>query len=292
MTTTLVIDGNNLLMRSVKAMQYSGLASASGIATGPLLAFVNGLSKHVREEKPDRVVVCWDSRQSRWRNEVSDTYKGNRHDAPVDEFKESAFGLAKEFLALANIHQVEIPGAEADDLVAAYWRVWKDARERGDRLVILSSDKDFLQLLDRPGIEQVRLGSADTPTDRWDRGRVFHDLGYEPADAPLVMAIVGDVADNVIGIRGLGPKKAVKALQAAHWQIDELALDDEQKEVVRSNLALVDLRSRHAGIDVAEPPLFEPTSAAHPSLHELLVEFLSKYQMNSIISRLNMGELW
>jgi DNA polymerase-1 len=291
MTTTLLLDGNNALMRSVKAMQYSGLSNRAGAATGPLLAFVNTLSKHCREERPDLIAVAWDSRHHRWRQDVDPEYKIARHDAPEDEFKDSSFALAKEFLSLARIPQYDVPGVEADDVIAAHWRLWRRRSMDGDRLVIVSSDKDFLQLLD-PGVEQVRLGSADTDTDRWDADRVHRDLGYQPRHAPAVMALVGDKIDNVVGVHGVGPKKAVKMLAAVDWDLEALDYDDETKARLRTNLTLVDLRTERHEVVVSPPGAYKPTNPASGLAYEALVEFLTRHQMNSILGRLNRGELW
>jgi DNA polymerase-1 len=281
-------------MRSVKAMQYSGLSSSSGVATGPLLAFINGMSRICREEDPDGLVVCWDSRKARWRNKVSASYKGNRSDAPADEFKESPFGLAKEFLALANIAQNEVDGAEADDLIAAYWQRGPAAPDdvTTGHMTIVSSDKDFLQLL-APRVDQVRLSTADTPTDRWTHRRVLQDRGIPPMHLAKSMAMTGDVSDNVIGLRGIGPKKALKLLEANGWDLEKAVagFPEEDRDRVMTNLDLVDLRVRRDWIGVGPVPVFDPTRVSS-SLSEHLVNFLNRYQMQSVLSRYYLGGLW
>ena len=286
--STLLCDGNNLLMRSVMAMSHAGL-SYDGVATGPLLAFINGLSMHLRQEQPTRAVVCWDSRAHRWREDLDGGYKANRHLVPEEEFKESSFALAKQFLALANIAQTEVPGAEADDVIAAYWRCRQPLH---GTMVILSSDKDFLQLLDER-TEQVRLSSAGASTDRWTAQRVREAYGCGPEHLAKVMAIAGDVSDNVVGVHGIGPKKAVKALAAADWDLDRVEAPRIVAEMgkVRTNLDLVDLRKPRDWISVGDVPAFRPTTPGS-QLHELLVEFLASYHMYRVLGRYNSQELW
>jgi 5'-3' exonuclease len=284
----LLVDGNNVLMRSIMAMAYSGL-SADDAPTGPLLSFINVLGKHVREEQPTHLVVCWDAKGHRWRSDVDEDYKANRGIPPEEEFKRGSFALAKEFLALANIASVEVPEAEADDLIAAYWQGNEDG---GMRTTILSNDKDFLMLLDER-TEQVRVSSGGAPTDRWTAQRVLDDLGCRPEQLPLVMALTGDVSDNVIGVRGIGPKKAVKALVAADWDIDKITVPSifAARDRVLVNIDLVDLRKPRNWIALGAIPEFRPTTVGS-ALHQPLVEFLIQYQMHSVLHRYNERALW
>jgi 5'-3' exonuclease len=284
----LLVDGNNILMRSIMAMTYSGL-SANDTPTGPLLSFINTLTKHVREEQPSHMVVCWDAKGHRWRTDVDEDYKANRGIPPEEEFKRGSFALAKEFLALANIASVEVPEAEADDLIAAYWQ----GAARTDRITILSNDKDFLMLLADGHTEQVRVSSGGAPTDRWTAQRVLDDLGCTPTRLPLVMALTGDTSDNVIGIHGIGPKKAVKALTAANWDLSQITDVRIIAEIQRVylNLDLVDLRKPRDWISVGEIPEFRPTTVAS-ALHPLLVDFLLSYQMQGTLGRYNERNLW
>lgn len=288
MPRALLVDGNNILMRSIMAMTAVGLRSGD-TPTGPLMSFVNTLTRQVREEQPSHLVVCWDSRGHRWRTDVDEDYKANRGLAPEEEFKHGSFTLAKEFLSLANVAQVEVPEAEADDLIAAYWQRNEDG---GMRVVILSNDKDFLQLLD-PWTEQVRVSAGGAPTDRWTDERVVEAMGCQPRQLPLVMALTGDVSDNVIGIKGIGPKKAVKALAAADWDLAKITDERISSELPRvyANLDLVDLRKPRDWITVGPIPEFRPTTPAS-SLHPLFVQFLEGLELQGIIGRYGDRNLW
>lgn len=309
----LLVDGNNLLMRAFFATQRSGMA-ADGIPTGPLLVFVNTLSRHIREEKPAYVAVAWDGGRSTERTALSPEYKANRAASPVEETveglvealqeasfteaKTSSFALAKEFLSLANVYQGVLPGYEADDLIAAWWRGTIDPRPpvSTQPVRILSSDKDFLQLVGRTPMgahtELIRLSSSDTPTDRWTHDRVVEELGYQPANWPLITALTGDKSDNVIGVPGIGPKRALKLLEDWKWDLEAVLGTPkvrEHAEQVRTNLKLVDLRN--GDLVLPRPPRFRPTTP-DDALHEPLTSFLDRYRLSSVSGRYLSGTLW
>lgn len=293
--TALLVDGPNVLVRALKAMERSGL-QADGVPTGALLTFINSVSKHVREERPDRLAICWDGGRSLHRVALDPGYKAHRHTQPeYEEVKTDAFSLVKEFCALAGLHSVERRGYEADDLIAYYWR---QHRPLDDPVVILSSDKDFLQLLVPGQVEQVRVSSASTDTDRWTAQRVEEVYGCPPKALPAVMALMGDVSDGVVGVRGIGPKTAVKLLRPYHWEI-EFALDPhnghprllDHAERIKTNLALVDLRTAPPGLLLPPLPEFQPTQP-DSVLYGHLLSFLSRYQMESVKQRLYSAQLW
>lgn len=298
MQKVLAADGNNLLMRALFATKRAAMM-AHGVPTGPLLVFVNSLAKHVREEQPTRLAVAWDGGGDGERHQLDGDYKANRREAPdaEHELKQSSFALAREFCRHAGIHQVGYPdqGIEADDIIAAWWRGWIWEESRGE-MVILSSDKDFLQLVDCGDVEQIRLSSAGTPTDRWDSGRVQEHYGVPAKAIPAILAIAGDNSDNVVGIHGIGPKKAAKALRAAGLDFERCIQDNWPQDVarLRTNYQLVDLRGgwRHPTAPRPSIPpemrLVGPSHHAWPSLKQ----FLDQYELNTIRDRLEADTLW
>lgn len=289
--TLLLVDANNVAMRSLHAMARTGL-SADGIPTGPLLGFINAVAKHVKEERPRAVAVCWDGGRSERRVALDESYKAHRLAGPpeVEDVKYSVFHMAKEFCTLAGLHHVERTGYEADDLIAHYWRV----RNPGERTVILSSDKDFLQLVGRR-TEQVRLSSSDTATDRWTEERVAYEYGVSPEVLRYVLALAGDVSDNVPGVPRVGVKTAVRILLRHEFDWEAVLADpkvEPHRERVEKNLELVDLRSdRDRGLVLPPVPSFSPT-APGSLLYEPLLSFLTKYQMKGVQSRFFADTLW
>lgn len=292
---TLILDANNLGMRAIHAMSRSGL-TADGVATGPLLVFINCLSRHVKDEKPDRVVACWDSGASEFRLAIDPEYKAHRKAANpgFDDTRRTAFGLMKQWLSLAGVYQVERPGFEADDIIAHYVR--DTMRIVDASAVILSSDKDFLQLLSF-GVRQIRFSSADTPTDEWTAQRVMEEYGVSRRLFTYALALAGDVSDGVPGLPRFGMKTAVKALAKYDNDIDRLLAEHpvaslpEHQERFRKNLALVDLRTPAPGLVLGDIPPWEPTRPGS-ALYEDLLSFLTRYRMDSVKARIYDDTLW
>lgn len=284
----MLVDGNNVLIRAAKAVQYSGM-EADGVATGALHVFASMLSRHVRAERPTHLVVCWDGGRSAFRTAAHPGYKAARRDRGTED-EQAPFGLAKRFLTLAGVQHVERDGWEADDLIAAYWRIIPYSGE----IVILSSDKDLLQLVGSD-TRQVRV-SARPPDDVWDSDRVRAHYGCDPQRLPLVMALTGDPGDGVPGVRGIGPKRAVKRLSEANWVWDGLLATLTEEEAAAARLArrLVDLRDApyaRMGLQVARPPEFSETDPTGPAWRDL-VDFCDQYRLRQIRERLIAGTLW
>ena len=290
--TALLVDASNVIVRSLRAMERTGL-SADGVPTGALHNFVLTVARHICEEQPTHVAVCWDGGRSVKRVALDPGYKAHRLTQPeFEEVKDDTFALAREFCTLAGIFHVGRAGYEADDLIAHYWR---QHRPLDDKLVILSNDKDFLQLLIDDNVEQVRLSSANTPTDRWTAERVRADMGCDPRQLAAVMALMGDASDGVPGVRGMGPKTAVKRLAQWRWNLHEALTLDERlsphKERVLTNLRLVDLRQLDSALHLPPLPEFRPT-APGSALYGELLSYLSRYRMVTIKDRLIAGTLW
>lgn len=292
--TVLVIDANNIAMRAIHAARSGQvrLSNNAGIPTAALLISINMISKYVKEVSPDRVSVCWDGGSFR-RKAIWDGYKANRKSAPDDEQdRDSTFALTKEFLSLANVHHVQVAGFEADDIIAHYWRVLVRMT-----MVILSGDKDLLQLLS-PDCTQIRPGSDD---ETWTVERFVEEQGIEPRYWGHVLALAGDTSDGIDGVPRVGYITASKMLAEYDYNIEKLLTVGHPKldghvDTVRRNLRLVDLRTHGIlgaglGLDLPEPPPFAPTDP-DSALWQGFMDFLERFEMNSVRSRLLDGTLW
>jgi DNA polymerase-1 len=296
--TTLLIDGPNLLMRAVWAMRMTTL-TAGGRITAPTHVFVSSLGKLVREEQPDRLLLCWDGGPSELRTRLSPNYKAKRAQlGDADRRRrEDSFALVGEFCELAGVPQLQVAGMEADDLIAAAWQ-HLTPRDEDDAIVIVSSDKDMTQMLgpNPHGMptEQIRLGSRDTDTDRWTAQTLLDHKGWEPAQVPLIMALMGDPVDGVAGVPGIGAKKAYKLLEAHGWALD--AVVDTLRTAYGSEIAdrvwidhqLVDLR--HVELPVVVPD-FAPVTRDDVTWDALLA-FLDRYALEQIRDRITSSLLW
>lgn len=280
----LLVDANNLFMRAWHATQHEAM-TADGESTAALVVFTNTLLRHIREEKPDRVVVCWDGGKSTYRLRLLRSYKGTRSKASsLRTSRERA--LIKEFLSLAGVFHTERPGVEADDLIAKYWH---DADED---VLVVSEDKDFLQLAG----PTRRYGTCEilrSTGERWTADMVKEKTGAWPLELPSVMALTGDTSDNVVGVPGIGPVRAVQLLEEAGWDLE--AIEDprvrEMLPQVRLNRVLVNLRLPLPGLELATPPVFTPTTR-DGALFDGLLEFLERYQLKGLLARALSGTLW
>lgn len=278
-------------MRALFAMRLSTL-SAHGVPTGPLMVAINSLAKVVRQTSPDRMLVAWDVGSSRRRKQLDPRYKGNRPSMNEDDQqrRHSTFDLMQVFCDYANVPNMGIPGEEADDLIAGAWATVLDDNE----IVIASGDKDFLQLLgpNPHGVPttQIRFssgkGESRAETDFWDADRVLRELGYEPEHVPLVMALWGDETDGVLGVPGIGQKKATKLLAANGWDLDRTIEALKEKgtypqaviDRIPVDLQLVDLRTPR--LDVW-PDEWAPTTAGE-ARWDNLITFLDHYELAQV----------
>jgi 5'-3' exonuclease len=290
--TTLLVDGPNLLMRADFAAKGKQVAMSVGETnTAALVIFVNMISKYIRMVEPGHVLVCWDSGHA-FRDEAYPAYKAARK-KPEDPTRDTIpFALAKEFLTYAGIPHKALTGYEADDLIAA------TVRQCLGEVVILSGDKDLLQLVSdditRTRVTQIRVPD-DTP---WDEVRVDEKFGVPPHHLPSYLALVGDPGDGVPGLKGIGPKKAVKMLAEAEWDWEALMdmLGPETAAEARLMRSLVDLRY----YDYPEVfmlanrrvPAFFPTTPGQQTMWASLRSFCAKYRLTDISDRLARGALW
>jgi len=285
----LIVDGNNLLVRCIKAMEYSGLRSGENWQTGPLTAFIGALGRFTRLYEPEAVVICWDHGPSEYRRYLYPEYKIARKetDEAGQERKETAFGMVKTFLKACRIQQVAVQGFEADDVVAAYWRALP-----GRAKVIVSGDKDFLQLVDEHTVQLRPDGKGAYAI--WDIERVVETYGCRPEQLPKLMALTGDAVDGIPGVRGLGPKKALRGLVEAAWDFARVsALNDPEKmNAALLSHALVNLRDDEFLPEVPKLRPFEPLHSSMGGECLELVTFLRSLEMETILNRFYTDTLW
>jgi DNA polymerase I len=289
MRPMLLVDGNNLLVRAVEATRRSAMHSSAGIDTSALVVFANTLSRYVRAEAPFRVTVLWDGGHAD-RKKLYPEYKATRPQSP-DPYRSHSRTLTREWLHLSGVPQLQIDGVEADDLIASYWSTATAP------VTILSNDKDMLQLVgDTPTgytCEQIRPSSADTPSERWDTARVTAHFGCTPAQLPTILALAGDDADNIPGVRGIGPKRAVQHMTSAGWDLDAVTHPAivQQRADIDLYLRLVDLRNGfHYQVPTISP--FMPTTPGPGPEWRALAAFLDRYSLRVLARRLGARELW
>ena len=134
----LIVDGNSLANRAFYAMPY--LSNIKAQPSGAIFGFANILIKLIVEQKPTYIAVAFDHSRHTFRTEIYKDYKGTRKETPLDLSKQ--FPYIKEMLSLMKIKVFEQDGIEADDIIGTI------AKHSGQENILLSGDRDLLQLVD------------------------------------------------------------------------------------------------------------------------------------------------
>jgi len=201
-----LIDGTALAYRGHFAFIRNPLRNSKGQNTSAVFGVANSLLKIRREEKPDYWVFVFDRPEPTFRDEIFADYKATREPTP-DELIEQ-LPLVKNLAQALGCKLIEMPGFEADDLIAT---LTKKALACDFDVVIASGDKDMMQLVgDRVSIYNPRKAGAEI---EWlDPAGVKEKFGVTPGQVRDVLALMGDTSDNVPGVPGIGPKTAVELI--------------------------------------------------------------------------------
>lgn len=209
MSTWLLIDGFNLAYRCFFAIPE--LTRADGFPTNALHGWVKTIWKLEDQEQADGVLVFFDLGGAQDRLALLPDYKANREEMP--DALSQQIPVIKELTRLMGLGGIEIAGVESDDLLAA--QAIALAKE-GHTVKIVSTDKDFAQTVGE-GITMLMPPPTANPRLGWrtlDVAGVEAKFGVGPDKIADYLALVGDTADNIPGVPGVGPKTASKWLNA------------------------------------------------------------------------------
>ena len=198
--TIYVIDISSYVFRAYHALPP--LSNSKGEPTHAVSGVASMLLKLLREREPQGVIVAMDSRGKSFRKDLYPEYKANRPPAPPDLHQQMV--RVREIAEAWGMSPIEAPGFEADDVIAT---LVAQARSKGRRVVIVSADKDLLQLV---GPDVVMY---DTMRDKvFGAEETREKLGVEPSQVRDLLALMGDSSDNVPGVPSVGQKTAAKLL--------------------------------------------------------------------------------
>lgn len=223
-----LIDAYSLIHRAFYALPP--LNTSDGEPTNAVLGFANMLLALLEEERPQYVAVAFDRSGPTFRDEMFDEYKANRPSMPDDLRPQIA--RTEQFLEAMNIPVFGVAGFEADDIIGT---LAAQAREKNMDVVIVTGDRDMLQLVD--DVVQVlvtRRGIRDMA--RMDVQGVIDLLGVAPDRVTDLKGLMGDSSDNIPGVPRIGPKTATKLLQQYGTLEDVLANADSIRGQVGENL--------------------------------------------------------
>lgn len=235
MRRLLLVDGHSVIYRSHFAFVRQPLRNSRGMNTSAVFGFASTLRKILSDMTPDCCAVVFDAPGRTFRDEKFAEYKAQRPPAP--EELPAQIPVIKEMVAAWGLATFEQPGYEADDVLAT---IALKAAAAGFEVIIATSDKDLLQLVgDRIVIYDPWVEKRYRPAD------VVAKLGVRPEQVPDYLALTGDAIDNVPGVPGIGPKRALAVLQrhgslAAALERDERV--QRHADLARLSRELVELR--------------------------------------------------
>lgn len=209
----LAVDGNSILFRAYHALP--SLTTMSGQPTGALLGFAEMLLNLLDQEKPDAAVVVFDAKGPTFRHEQYPEYKANRPPTPPELAQQ--VDLAHALVAALGMKVLEVPGVEADDVIAT---LAKRAAAEGWEVLAVSGDRDLVQIVG-PQVRLLATVKGFTDTRLYDEERVREEFSVEPRRVADLKGLGGDSSDNIPGVPGIGPKTAQKLLQQ-YGSLDEL----------------------------------------------------------------------
>lgn len=203
-----LIDGMSLVFRAYHVMEKANFRNPAGEPTGAIFGFTNILTSFLDKQKPEYVLVAFDTQEPTFRHLQFEEYKANRPEFP----EELALQLPKikKLLDLLGIPRIENPGYEADDIIGT---IAKKLSNNGNEVYCLTSDKDFYQLVDENIMLIKPTGREANDFEVVSFDEVNEKFGVPPDKVIDVLAIIGDAVDNVPGVKGIGEKTAIPLIQ-------------------------------------------------------------------------------
>jgi len=283
MKKLLLIDSLGLLYRGHYALIRHPLTAPDGTVTSGVNFLATEILSMYDKYSPDRLAAVFDYPAPSFRKAIYPDYKANRPPMPVDLRLQS--GIVRELLPLLGIPVVERKGLEADDLIAS---LSLKALDEGMEVIILSSDKDMLQLL-QPGVVILKPGIRGRPGREITVENVTEEIGVRADQVIDFLALTGDSSDNIPGARGIGPKTAINliekydSLDAIYGHIDTVSPESVRKKLVDSR-DIVDLSRTLVTLDSSLPK--------NISLATLRLTLPSTVEALKMLERLGMKNLF
>lgn len=286
--TVMLIDGSSLIFRAFFALPK--LTNNDGVMTNGVYGFLTMYNNAFDRYKPDYVLVAFDRASKTFRHKEFEDYKGTRDKMPSELSYQ--FGILKDILDSLNVKYTDFDGFEADDIVGTYAKM---AQEEGYESVLITGDRDYLQLVDekivvnltKKGVSETKEYTVDT---------IKEEFGLSPKQLIEVKGLEGDKSDNIPGVDGIGPKKAVSFIQkygsieGLYDHIDEVSGKKTKQTLIDSEA--IAYMSKKIGTIVTSAPVefdLEELKVKDPDL-ESLREKYSKYNFNKFLEDMDGGD--
>ncbi len=278
--TLYLVDGSGFIFRAFHALPP--MARTDGTPVNAVYGFCNMLQKLLTDLKAAHIAVIFDAERKTFRNDIYPDYKAHRPPPPVELIPQ--FPLIREATKAYGIPSVELPGFEADDLIASYA---KEALAHGRKVRIVGTDKDLMQLI-RPGVEMFDPMKAIPIGPK----EVEAKFGVMPSKVVDVQALAGDSTDNIPGVPGIGVKTAAQLI-AEYGDLETLLAKAHEIRQPKRREALTEF-AEQARIskklvtltDQAPLPLPLNELMARPDHLDALKNFLETQGFRSILARI------
>lgn len=281
MNKILVIDGNSMLFRAYYGTMSRGyMKSSSGVVTNAVFGFSTMLDKAIEITKPTHILVAFDTKDKTFRHNMFSDYKGTRKE--VDEELVSQFALVREFLDSYPIKRFELSGYEADDIIGTMSNKFPN-----DRIEILTSDRDMLQLI-APNTDVLLMKKGLTEIKTMTTEALYEEMEITPSQIVDIKALMGDTSDNIPGVPSIGEKTALKLIKEYgtfenlynHKEDIKGKMGEKLREFEDQARMSYDL----AKIETEVPFELELEEIAYTAPLQTLNAFYRKYDMNSLIT--------
>jgi len=268
-----LIDSMALIYRAHFAFINNPRINSKGQNTSAIFGFINTILDVIEKEKPTHIAAAFDSYEPTLRHEDYSEYKANRDKQPEDI--SFAIPYIKKILSAMGIPILELPGYEADDLIAT---ISKQIKPEDGSVMMITPDKDYSQLVD-DHVFILKPGRSDKPSEIWDKQRVLSEFGIKRVEQVIdIQSLTGDSVDNIPGVPGIGPKTAQSLIEEYDNLENLLANTDKLKGKVKENLEKYADQARMsyhlAKLIINAPVEFNPEKFKKKEWDEALLENL------------------
>lgn len=256
-----MIDAYAQIFRAYYAFAGRPMRNREGLNTSPIFGFVKFVRDIIINERPHYLGVAFDPHGGNFRHELFPEYKANRSETPEDIV--AAVPYIKEFLKAMRIPVLEVAGYEADDVIGT---LSHKAAAAGYEVFMVTPDKDFGQLV-APRVSIYKQRKGGEGVEVVGPAEIKEHYGFDdPRKVIDILALWGDAADNIPGVKGIGEKGAIKLVNEIGTVEDILAnldrLKGKQRENVEAGAEQLRLSKVLATISLDAPIDFVPSELA------------------------------
>ncbi|MEQ2842167.1 DNA polymerase I [Dorea longicatena] len=284
-----LIDGHSILNRAFYGLP--DLTNAEGLHTNAIYGFLTIMFKLLEEEKPEYLTVAFDVHAPTFRHKMYAEYKGTRKPM-ADELRQQV-PVIKEVLHAMGVKTIECAGLEADDLIGT---LSNRCENEGMEVTVISGDRDLLQLAtEHVKIRIPKTKQGKTEIEDYYAKDVEERYQVTPKEFIDLKALMGDTADNILGVPSIGEKTATKiitqyhSIEEAHEHVDELKPPRASK-ALSEHWDLAVLSKELATINVKADFPYELSEAKLGNLYtEEAYIFFQKLEFKNLLSRFDVS---